>query len=482
MSTGTSTPSVLFLLNGGDFTRHYLLGMLAAATEMGIRCHAVELDPVWEKIQSSVRPQGDEIAELIRSQNVKLVIGSSLNGSWEWPVEEGEGGRIVSFFERLGVPHLMWWTDHPHWANEKIGLRPDFQSLLSVANNCHFVKSEVAAAELNEVLGWRNCHGLPVAEVPEFLEPAKCATPEFDLVAIVGSPPRLDPAILHFLEQDDPNPNDIVRTLASGVVGKLRNIWRQHAPEGLHESLNRFADRWVEARCEHRRKASYHLFKQLEREHQDATQWLRANPRVYFHASEALWDLGHWERAFTLVYLTRFFRVGVFGMDWSSVGLGGSGRVWHAEQPQVYARGRVAINISQGNDEEGVSHKPFQIAACRVAMMHNEVRGLSDCFEPGREVAVFDSPHEARERLAELLADPAKREAMATAARERVCREHTWKQRLPGILAKAGITSFGAQSALQSTITHSAAREGVTSCGDVKGPSNDAIAPLLLAR
>jgi spore maturation protein CgeB len=124
--------------------------------------------------------------------------------------------------------------------------------------------------------------------------------------------------------------------------------------------------------------------------------------------------------------------------------LGGSERVPHVSQPQVYARGHLAINIAQGNDEEGLSHKPFQIAACGVPMLHNDVYGLSECFTPGEEAVVFDSPREARERVAELLADKSKSRRMADASRSRVCRAHTWRQRLPRMLELAGVELFQA--------------------------------------
>ena len=89
-------------------------------------------------------------------------------------------------------------------------------------------------------------------------------------------------------------------------------------------------------------------------------------------------------------------------------------------------RGKVAINISQGNEEEGASHKPFQIAASGVAQVHIDRKGLSDYFEPHREIELFETPAQARRVIAELLADDDRRIAMGAAARQRLLREHTW--------------------------------------------------------
>jgi spore maturation protein CgeB len=141
-----------------------------------------------------------------------------------------------------------------------------------------------------------------------------------------------------------------------------------------------------------------------------------------------------------LRYLARFFRVGVFGSDWSSVGIGGGGWVDYANQAAAYARGKVAINISQAGEEEGVSHKPFQIAAAGVPMVHIHRRGLDELFDVGREIEAFATPRQARDTVAALLNDPKRRTAMAAAARSRLERDHTWSNRLLTMFDRAGVS------------------------------------------
>ena len=99
---------------------------------------------------------------------------------------------------------------------------------------------------------------------------------------------------------------------------------------------------------------------------------------------------------------------------------------------------RFAGLISRGHDEEGLTHKPFQIAACGVPMVHIDRVGLAECFTPGREVASFATPAEAREVVSDLLADQDRRESMAAAARARLLKQHTWETRLPEMLNRAG--------------------------------------------
>lgn len=436
----SSRASLLILLNPGRFTRHYLFDMAAAAERLGIRTVAFELSTVWEETQAGRPPASDRITAFLREHNVAAVIGSGINGLLEWPVETSPDGRAVSFFERMGIPHLMWWTDHPQWANERFGLRPEVQPPMRSHNQYVFVKSALAARELREVLGWPNCHGLPVAENAARLQPAVGVRPDFDVVAVVGSPPRLDPELEPFLSQEDPDVVEMASVFAPRVWSDIMQHWKKSAPIHLHAQLERLGHDWVAARAREPLHGSYRIFTRLAARHVNAARWVRDNPAAYFDAVEALWELARWQRTFYLRYLARHFRVGVFGCDWSSVGIGGdSAWVGHDDQPAAYARGRVAINISQPNDEEGVSHKPFQIAACGVPMIHVDRKGLADCFTPGRETAVFATPRQAREAAAALLADPDRSRAMADAARERLCREHTWETRLSQMLSAAGV-------------------------------------------
>lgn len=453
---------LLVLLNPGDFTRHYLLQMAFAAERCGIPTDVFELGPVWQLRGTGRRDGSAEFAASLREKRTKAVISSGVNGCWEWPAEGDEDGRAIPFFERMGIPHLMWWTDHPQWANNRAALEPDARALHVSPQQHHFVKSGAAADELHDILGWPNCHGLPVAEDPDRMVPATDVKPEFDVVAIVGVSPEVEPAIDRFLGDDDPDVEAISRMVADRVRQRFSILWQREESPAIRQTLETFGDVWVNARLAEPNTASYRLFKRLEQQHTGATDWLRAHDMTYFDAIEALWELGRWQRTFYLRYLSRFFSVGVFGSYWSGVGIDGvTARIRHDFQPTFYARGRIAINISQGSDEEGVSHKPFQIAASGVPMVHINRTGLADCFTPGVEVESFDTPRQARDKIAALLADPDRRAAMATAARERLCQEHTWDHRLPRMLAAAGVHFPGVVSSVVQTASMPAASVAV---------------------
>lgn len=433
---------LLILLNPGRFTRHSLMDMLRAAERLGIAAGSVEMGEVWAIQQSGKVPDAEAFAAELRRRKVRAVLGSGPNGLYEWPVSRGPDGRPIPFFESQGIAHVLWWTDHPQWANERMNLRDDLQPLLRSPNNHHFVKSELAADELRGLLHWPNVCGLPVAEDPDRLRPAEDLEPDFDVVAVMGSPPALSPTVEAFLDQDDPDPTAITRAVAADVLPRLDALWSERAPAELVGTLTAFGRAWMERRIEEPLVGTYRIFLKLVPSFVDAARWLRETPRVYFDALELFWQIARWQRTFYVRYLAKHFHVGVFGTDWSSVGVGGDGAwVNHDDQPRVYARGRIALNLSQAGDEEGVSHKPFQIAACGVPMVHVERNGLGECFTPGVEVETFRTPREARAVIAELLADPVRRRRMADAARQRLCREHTWEQRLLKMLRMRGPVS-----------------------------------------
>lgn len=434
-----SARRLLIFQNPGRVSRHYMEGVTNAARRLGVEHIVCELGPIWRQGQTDPVGPTKEMGDLVRRERIGAVVSYVCNGLAEFACTRYPDGRLASFFETMGVPHLMLWTDHPQWFKEKAALTPEAQPLFRSPNNHHFLKSEAAADEVRQILGWANCHGLAVAEDPEMIQPAVGVDPDYDVVAILGSAPSLDQRIKPFLEHDDPDVGAITSIVADAVRSQLDALWRRDVPNVLQAEMIELGRQWTELRERDVRTAAVRHIPALAANHPDAFGWLKSNFRTYFDAVEILWEFGQWQRTFVLAYLGRHFKVGVFGADWTSVGLGGGEWVDYSGQASAYARGRVAINISQGSDEEGVSHKPFQIAASSVPIVHIDRKGLSELFEVGREIEVFNTPQEARQVIGELLADPARRKAMGQASRARLQRDHTWERRLEKMFCLAGI-------------------------------------------
>ena len=106
------------------------------------------------------------------------------------------------------------------------------------------------------------------------------------------------------------------------------------------------------------------------------------------------------------------------------------------QQPAIYARGKLALNTNAAHDGEGLTHKPFQIAASKVPMIHHHTRGLSDCFTRNQEVLTFTRGPELLDQVRSLSESPSRRAFLAEAAHARARQDHTWDQRLQGLLSQ----------------------------------------------
>lgn len=417
---------------------NWLRGIYASALRMGLDAVEIDLGPIWEELEHDRVGVSERFAKSLQDQNVGAVLSYLCNGATNFQCFETADGRPISMFEALGIPHLMLWSDHPQWAVDKFAIQPAVQPLLRSPNNFHFFKSEAAALENADLLGWRNCSCLDVAEDPEAIAPVEYVDPPFDVVALVGHGPRFDPRLERWLDHPSPDVQAIAGVVAEGVREQLDGLWRREAP-GLHDKLMALSEDWIDCRRSDHRKAAYRYFVELESVHADGCRILREHPQIYFAAAAMLWEFGEWQRTFVLAYLARRFRVAVYGGDWSGLGIDGGGWVDHAEHGVGYAQGKVAINVTAGHDEEGLTHKIFEMAASGVAILHNRQERLSDCFEVGREVMDFETPGEACERVGELLANAEKRKEIARAGNERLRRDHNWEKRLKLMLTRANL-------------------------------------------
>jgi len=132
--------------------------------------------------------------------------------------------------------------------------------------------------------------------------------------------------------------------------------------------------------------------------------------------------------------------LGLYGCSARPMGLPQSAgaEAWggYARWPSVCALGRCAITISAAHDEEGGTHKPFQIAASRVPRLHRATAGFTDLVAPGIEVLPFTHGPPLLDAVRRA-ADPAARRELADAMRVRARRDHRWDDRLGTMLAHA---------------------------------------------
>lgn len=436
---------LLVLQNPGRGSRNYLEGILSGLRRLGVAHCVLELQEIWAINKTEPAALVTRLSHVLVGQKVGAVIGYGFNGMSDIPLDDAPAKKMRSFFEVRGIPHLMLWLDHPHWHSELVGLSPELQGLFRSANNLHFMKSRAHALEMERICGWPNCFELPAAVDPEQfplapqgeLSGGQEGGPRYDLVAICSERGELPGWLREFVALENPDPVAIRAVILREVKTALEQLWRAEIPEGLRAETTAVGNAWAELKCAEPFVAAGRHWPRLTEQFPGACWYLTLTYPTYMKALRILWRLREWERRFYLAYLAKYCAVGVFGGDWSPLGLGPGGRVDFLKQSAAYAQGRVALNITDGHDEEGLTLKPFEIAASGVPLLNYFAHGLSELYTEGREIEVFRKPAEARDKLLALLADPQRRVAMAAAARARTLAEHTWERRIERMFALA---------------------------------------------
>ena len=82
----------------------------------------------------------------------------------------------------------------------------------------------------------------------------------------------------------------------------------------------------------------------------------------------------------------------------------------------------------------GANMRVFELASVGTAQLSDAKSDIARHFTPDREIVLYKSAAELRDRARALLADDALRRDLAAAARERALREHTWRHRMEELL------------------------------------------------
>ncbi len=140
----------------------------------------------------------------------------------------------------------------------------------------------------------------------------------------------------------------------------------------------------------------------------------------------------------------------VWGKGWKSAQAGatlnGGGRrivpeerfVPDRETARIYNAARIGLNVHAAQTREaGLNSRAFDLPAAGTFQLCDAVPGMEELLEPGKELAVYRSPAEAREMADYYLRHPREREAIAARGRERVLREHTYLHRVRALVADA---------------------------------------------
>lgn len=108
-------------------------------------------------------------------------------------------------------------------------------------------------------------------------------------------------------------------------------------------------------------------------------------------------------------------------------------RVYMPEEVgRVYSQSRIVFNCSIAGD---VTMRVFEGTACGTLVLTDAVaNGLSELFEIGNEIVVYQDDRDLLDKIAYYLAHEEKREAIARAGQARTLREHTYAHRMEKLL------------------------------------------------
>lgn len=166
-----------------------------------------------------------------------------------------------------------------------------------------------------------------------------------------------------------------------------------------------------------------------------------------FGAKVSFMGAGYYNRHHFLKNLVDF-DLAIFGTEWNpqdrlfrTVREGGF-RLSPEETAKVFNATSVNINLHssvyhRGVNPEGdfVNPRTFEIAACGAFQVVDQRRLLPELFSVGDEMAVYENESDCRQLVSHYLGRESERLEIASKARERVLREHTYDIRMEAWLA-----------------------------------------------
>jgi hypothetical protein len=417
---------VLVMSHPGTNSRDIFLDAARGFESAGHEVIYWELEPIQKLVAHAAadptrrRAAAQDLAGLferfVRMNRVDLTIGMWANGLMAVPSGQREG-RAASLFEMIGVRHVLFWLDAPHWAHGGGAAELFGQPMVQWAGLLHVVNNPATAEEMKTVMGFGRVLGRPYGVDAEVFRPVEGVAPKHDIVFGSG-PGDPNPTKLMLAELDKDSPD----------VEAIREERVEQARAQLHEvcasvaaAVRTAGTILIEMQLADRHRPMLDRLAEIESaggEAAEGARTLRQSPRLFVQVTDAVRRIDKWRRAFTLAHLARRFDVAVFGspkLEAWGVKATMLGEVGYRDMARMYSMGRLGLNVMRWQDDTGLNLKPLEITASGAACLCERRVGLDAMFEVGREIAAFDGPGEALSEAQRLLSDEGARRAMAGA-------------------------------------------------------------------
>lgn len=160
------------------------------------------------------------------------------------------------------------------------------------------------------------------------------------------------------------------------------------------------------------------------------TQWEQAR-----YASDVAWVAWYYPDRGRIAEALDGVDLKIWGRHWPKKRAEGDRFVKDAVAAKIYSATKIGLNShSDQSRQGGLNTRSFELLATGTFELMDAVEGMEELLEPGREVAVYRSPEEARDMVRHYLKYPGERERIARAGRERVLEQHTYLHRMKTLL------------------------------------------------
>jgi spore maturation protein CgeB len=100
------------------------------------------------------------------------------------------------------------------------------------------------------------------------------------------------------------------------------------------------------------------------------------------------------------------------------------------DMARVYSASEITFNVTYPHSITQPNMRTFEAPACGILMINDDLEGVPQFFTVGREIDIYRSISELKEKLRFYLDHPEDRRRMAEAGRERAHRDHTYHLRM----------------------------------------------------
>lgn len=414
---------LLFLLQPGANSRSIFQGLIRGFADAGHHAMVLELAPFWNayarepaRKEALMGEATRALADLIRRERADATVAMWGNGISTFAGGMA-AGRPSTVFDVLGIPHLLYWLDAPHWAAQGSAASLFGHPAIAGPMLLHAVNNEGIAQEMTEVLGFGPT--MPIAygvDTRVFRpSPTPAGEAEFDLVVSCGpGDPPPTPIELRELDSDAPDMPAIRAERARLAADAVRRFAKSDADSRLLSLLLESQLRKPHVPMLARAREIAHSEASLA----GAASALLGDPIRWVGVTGAIRGVDQSARAFTIAWLSRRSRMAVFGAASEAwpITATRAGDIPFEQMTEWYARGLAGLNVMRWQDDVGVNIKPLEIGASGRACLCARRVGLEGLLATGREVITFDTPDGALTELRALRDSPSRASAIGASA------------------------------------------------------------------